>query len=128
MGGRPEIISINRLKPAHLHIDCPVQMAVSLRRGCPPAHSQPGNASVPTPASVPAVPSSTQTWAHVTSPTRCTRFAAKSYDHSFHLHELMMYYYYFCSSQFMGGGELGSSSNFIFYAFSFRSVKTGLDY
>ena len=30
MGGRPEIISIDQLKPTHLDIDCLVQVAVPL--------------------------------------------------------------------------------------------------
>jgi transposase InsO family protein len=36
MGGRPEVVTIDRLKPAHLDMDRPVQVAVPPRRGRPP--------------------------------------------------------------------------------------------
>ena len=35
-GGRPEVVTIDRLKPAHLDIDRPVQVAAPPRRGRPP--------------------------------------------------------------------------------------------
>ena len=48
-GGRPERVAIDRLKPAHLDIDEPVQLALPPRRGRPPVSAPP-----PAPTSVPA--------------------------------------------------------------------------
>ena len=44
MGGKEEIISIDRLKPAHLDIDSPVQVAIPPPRGRPPLQHQPAKA------------------------------------------------------------------------------------
>lgn len=49
MGGRPERVAIDRLKPAHLDNDEPVQLALPPRRGRPPVSAPP-----PAPTSVPA--------------------------------------------------------------------------
>ena len=49
MGGRPERVAIDRLKPAHLDIGDPVQVALPPRRGRPP-RSPPEPASLPDPA------------------------------------------------------------------------------
>ena len=40
MGGKEEIISIGRLKSAHLDIDSPVQVDISPSRGCLPLQHQ----------------------------------------------------------------------------------------
>ena len=37
MGGKPERVTVDRLKPAHLDVDEPVQLALPPRRGHPPA-------------------------------------------------------------------------------------------
>lgn len=62
MGGRPERVAIDRLKPAHLDADVPVQLALPPRRGRPP-----GLAPKPTPAPPPLpAPNS--------PPVKCSRF------------------------------------------------------
>ena len=42
IGGRNEVISVDRLKPAHLDFSNPVQVAVPPRRGRPPKHYDSG--------------------------------------------------------------------------------------
>ena len=50
MGGRPERVTVDRLKPAHLDVDGPVQLALPPRRGRPPVlTSAPSAVEVPTP-------------------------------------------------------------------------------
>jgi cleavage and polyadenylation specificity factor subunit 1 len=48
MGGKTETISVNRLKLAHLDVDCPVQLAQPRPRGRPPGKTQrPSTSHVP---------------------------------------------------------------------------------
>ena len=52
LGGKPERVTVDRLKPAHLDIDEPVQLALPPRRGRPPAAAS-GPAPAPAPAGKP---------------------------------------------------------------------------
>ena len=57
MGGRPERVAIDRLKPAHVDVGEPLQLAQPPRRGRPPAAAStpdPAAASTPAPASCPS--------------------------------------------------------------------------
>ncbi|KAK3865932.1 hypothetical protein Pcinc_028493 [Petrolisthes cinctipes] len=47
MGGRHEIVSVDRLKPAHLDVDQPVQVAQPRRRGCPKLQPKPPSSPLP---------------------------------------------------------------------------------
>lgn len=47
MGGRPETVSVDRLKPAHLDVDQPVQVAQPRRRGRPPLQPKPHSSPPP---------------------------------------------------------------------------------
>ena len=54
IGGRPDYISVDRLKPAHLDLDQPVGLALPPRRGRPPV-SKPHRLMTPAlPAVAPA--------------------------------------------------------------------------
>ena len=55
MGGKPERVTVDRLKPAHLDIDEPVQVALPPRRGRPPGStSAPPVVGAPVPVTPPA--------------------------------------------------------------------------
>ena len=71
MGGKPERVAVDRLKPAHLDLDRPVDLAVPPRRGRPPAQAC-GPASAPAPAPAPA-PSPSLSPAPVPVPVKRSR-------------------------------------------------------
>ena len=66
IGGRPQTVSVDRLKPAHLDVDQPVIVANPRRRGRPPKIDQP-DLPVPNTSSTPA---DTDTSRTVSTPVR----------------------------------------------------------
>ena len=92
MGGKEEIISIDRFKPAHLDIDSPVQVAVPPPRGRPPLQHQPAKAHAnaftrnpgtvsPTAGAPEPIPLSTRSWAQVAAPTIRTQSSRNVVPH-----------------------------------------------
>ena len=75
MGGKEEIISMVRLKPANLHIDSPMQVSIPIQHQPAKAHAtasthSPGTIS-PTAGAPESISSPTRTWAHITAPIIC---------------------------------------------------------
>uniref|UniRef100_A0AAV2KH15 Reverse transcriptase RNase H-like domain-containing protein n=1 Tax=Knipowitschia caucasica TaxID=637954 RepID=A0AAV2KH15_KNICA len=69
IGGRPETISVDRIKPAHVDISRPLVLAQAPRRGRPPVLCPPGQSGVPSTGTVPAAsPASLPS-----APATCTR-------------------------------------------------------
>ncbi|CAL9705054.1 unnamed protein product [Knipowitschia caucasica] len=69
IGGRPETISVDRIKPAHVDISRPLVLAQAPRRGRPPVLCSPGQSGVPSTGTVPAAsPASLPS-----APATCTR-------------------------------------------------------